>query len=256
MNDYLQPLLDQYWNWLKDKTTIRQIDDWSEITTPHLDRHNDYIQIYARKSGDGFLLTDDGYTIDDLEMSGCAMDSPRRQDILLTTLRGFGVMLVEKRRLEVEAGLNNFAVRKHNLLQAMLAVNDLFYLSQSSVASLFNEDVAGWLDASDVRYTPDVILKGQSGYDHRFNFIIPKSRTHPERLLRTINRPERNTAQAVVFACLDTQNSRPSDPVAYYALLNNSDHSVSDNVQEALRSYNVSPVLWTAREEVREELAA
>ena len=235
MNDYLQPLLDQYWDWLKDKTTIRQINDWSEITTPHLDRHNDYIQIYARKSGNGFLLTDDGYTIDDLEMSGCAMDSPRRQDILLTTLRGFGVVLVEKRCLEVRAGLNNFAVRKHNLLQAMLAVNDLFYLAQSSVASLFNEDVAGWLDTNDIRYAPDVILKGQSGYDHRFNFIIPKSRTHPERLLRTINRPERNTAQAVVFACLDTQNSRPSDSVAYYALLNNSDHSVSGNVQEALR---------------------
>ena len=256
MNDELQPLLDQYWDWLKDKTTIRQINDWSEITTPHLDRHNDYIQIYARKSGDGFLLTDDGYTIDDLEMSGCAIDSPRRQDILLTTLRGFGVELVEKHRLEVRAGPDNFAVRKHNLLQAMLAVNDLFYLSQSNVASLFNEDVAGWLDASDIRYTPEVTLKGQSGYDHRFNFIIPKSRTHPERLLRTINRPARDTAQAVVFACLDTQNSRPSDSVAYYAFLNNSDHTVTGNVQDALRSYDVHPVLWTEREKVLGELAA
>lgn len=255
MNDEIQPLLDQYWDWLKDRTTLSQIDGWYEITTPHLDRHNDYIQIYARKSADGFLLTDDGYILDDLEMSGCPIDTTRRQEILDTTLRGFGVGLVEDNRLEVKAGPDNFAVRKHNLLQAMLAVNDLFYLTQSTVASLFLDDVAAWLDECDIRYTPEVTLKGKSGYDHRFNFIIPKSRTRPERLLRTVNRPDRNVAQAVVFSCIDTREIRPSDSLAY-AFLNDSEQSVSGNVQEALRNYDILPVLWTQREAVRDELAA
>ena len=255
MNDDIQALLDQYWDWLKDKTTLRQVAGWYEITTPHLDRHNDYIQIYARKSADGYLLTDDGYILDDLEMSGCPVDTPRRQEILATTLRGFGVELVENNRLEVKAGSANFAVRKHNLLQAMLAVNDLFYLAQSTVASLFLEDVAAWLDECDIRYTPEVTFKGKSGYDHRFNFVIPKSRNQPERLLRTVNRPDRNIAQAVVFSCIDTREIRPSDSVTY-AFLNDGDQAVSSNVQEALRNYDVSPVLWTERESVREELAA
>ena len=255
MSDDIRVMLDQYWAWLKDKTTLRQIGDWHEITTPHLDRHNDYIQIYATKSGDGFLLTDDGYILDDLEMSGCPVDSPRRQEILATTLRGFGVELAEKHRLEIKAGPDNFAVRKHNLLQAMLAVNDLFYLAQSNVINLFHEDVADWLDACDIRYTPEVTLKGQSGYDHRFDFIIPKSRTRPERLLRTVNRPGRNIAQAVAFSCIDTREIRPPDSLAY-AFLNNDGQPVSGSVQDALRSYDVRPVLWSARDEVREELAA
>ena len=253
MNDDIQALLDQYLDWLKDKTTLRQVAGWYEITTPHLDRHNDYIQIYARKSADGYLLTDDGYILDDLEMSGCPI-TPRRQEILATTLRGFGVELVENNRLEVKAGPANFAVRKHNLLQAMLAVNDLFYLAQSTVANLFLEDVAAWLDECDIRYTPEVTFKGRSGYDHRFNFVIPKSRNQPERLLRTVNRPDRNIAQAVVFSCIDTREIRPSDSVTY-AFLNDSDQVVSSNVREALRNYDVSPVLWTERESVREELA-
>ena len=255
MNDDIHSLLDQYWGWLKDRTTLRQIDGWYEITTPHLDRHNDYIQIYAAKSGDGFLLTDDGYILDDLEMSGCPIDTPRRQEILATTLRGFGVELADKRRLEVKAGADNFAVRKHNLLQAMLAVNDLFYLAQSTVASLFQDDVAGWLDACRIRYTRDVTLKGKSGYDHRFNFIIPKSPPHPERLLRVVNRPERSIAQAIVFSCIDTRDIRAPDARAY-AFLNNADQNVSASVQEALRNYDVHPVLWTEREKVRTELAA
>ena len=255
MKDDIQGLLDQYWQWLKDKTTLRQVNGWYEITTPHLDRHNDYLQIYARKSGDGFLLTDDGYILDDLEMSGCPIDTPRRREMLDTTLRGFGVKLAENRRLEVNAGSDNFAVRKHSLLQAMLAVNDLFYLAQSTVASLFFEDVAAWLDHSGIRYTPEVTLKGKSGYDHRFNFIIPKSRTHPERLLRTVNRPERNIAQAVVFACIDTREVRSPDSQTY-AILNDTEQRVSGSVREAFRNYDVHPVLWTEREIVRAELAA
>lgn len=37
----VQSLLDQYWIWLRDRTSLREIGDWTEITTPYLDRHND-----------------------------------------------------------------------------------------------------------------------------------------------------------------------------------------------------------------------
>jgi len=67
----IQRLLDDYYAWLKDKTALRQIDQWVEITTPYLDRHNDYVQIYAKPANGVFILTDDGYTIDVLEQTGC-----------------------------------------------------------------------------------------------------------------------------------------------------------------------------------------
>jgi hypothetical protein len=73
-------------------------------------------------------------------------------------------------------------MRKHNLLQAMLAVNDLFFLSIQMVASLFYEDVVSWLDTNEIRYTPNVKFTGKSGYDHLFDFVIPKSRRQPERI--------------------------------------------------------------------------
>jgi hypothetical protein len=94
--DQIDQLLNDYIAWLKDKTVLRQIDNWVEITTPYLDRHNDYVQIYTRKSNGGFILTDDGYTIDDLEQSGCRLESHRRQDLLRMTLNGFGVQLRNK----------------------------------------------------------------------------------------------------------------------------------------------------------------
>ena len=76
----VQKLLDAYLAWLKDKTQLRQVDDWVEITTPYLDRNNDYLQIYARKEQGSYLLTDDGLTIGDLEQTGCKLNSPKRND--------------------------------------------------------------------------------------------------------------------------------------------------------------------------------
>lgn len=250
----IQRLLDAYHAWLKDKTALRQIDQWIEITTPYLDRHNDYIQIYARKANGGYVLTDDGYTLDDLEQSGCKLQSPKRQDLLKMTLNGFGVQLRDN-ALEVHASPDNFPLRKHNLAQAMLAVNDMFYLAVPMVASLFYEDVVAWLDVHDIRYTPKVKFTGKTGYDHLFDFVIPKSRRQPERIIQTINRPNRDTAQAVVLSWIDTKEVRSADSRAY-ALLNDSEQAVSPNVLDALRSYDVQPVPWSQRESVREELAA
>jgi hypothetical protein len=250
----IQQLMDKYHAWLRDKNALRQVDQWVEITTPYLDRHNDYIQIYAKRANGGFLLTDDGYTIDDLEQGGCKLESRKRQDLLKMTLNGFGVQL-DGKSLQVHASPDNFALRKHNLVQAMLAVNDMFYLAVPMVASLFYEDVVAWLDVHDVRYTPKVKFTGKTGYDHLFDFVIPKSRRQPERILQTITRPNRETAQSVAFSWLDTKDVRSPDSRAY-ALLNDSEQAVSSAVIDALRSYDLHPVAWSERETMREELAA
>ena len=75
----IERLLDGYRAWLKDRTTLKAIEggEWVEITTPFLDRHNDALQIYARHENGGFVLTDDSYTIHDLQASGCALNTDR-----------------------------------------------------------------------------------------------------------------------------------------------------------------------------------
>lgn len=252
----IQKLLDEYTTWLKDKTSLRQVnDDWVEITTPYLDRHNDYLQIYAKRNNGGFLLTDDGTVIDDLEVSGCKLESQKRKDLLKQTLNGFGVRLRDERVLEVSASSDNFALRKHGLVQAMLAVNDLFYLAEPMVASLFYEDVVAWLDELEIRFTPKVKFTGKSGYDHLFDFVIPKSKKQPERIIQTVTRPDKDSATRVAFSWIDTKEVRPPASKAY-ALLNDSEHPVTQGVIEALRNYDVKAIQWTKRDSVRQELAA
>ncbi|AMS33048.1 hypothetical protein AEM42_12925 [Betaproteobacteria bacterium UKL13-2] len=247
-------LVDQYFSWLKSKTAWREINGWTEITTPYLDRHNDYIQIYLRQNGDEWELTDDGETLTDLIQSGCELDTPRRKALLQTTLNGFGMHLANG-AITVKTKQDSFALRKHNLIQAILAVNDLFYLARASVESFFFEDVALWMDDSDIRYTQRVKFSGRTGYDHLFDFVVPKSKKEPERILRVVNNPAKDQANAAILSWVDTKEARPSNSVAY-AVLNDKERIIPDGVVEALKNYDITPLPWSQRDEFRERLAA
>ena len=254
MIEDIQKMIDGYPVWLKDKTSLRAIGDWVEITTPLLDRHNDLLQIYAKRENGHFILSDDGYTLQDLGLSGCKLDTPKRQELLRMTLNGFGV----QRRddvLEIKATEENFPLKKHNLLQAMLGGNDLFYLAAPHVSSLFYEDVVAWMNDSDIRFVENAKFTGKTGYDHLFEFVIPRSRNNPERILRAINRPDKGAAMEMVFAWLDTRETRPQESRAY-ALLNDTERQVRADVLDAFRSYDVLPIRWSERENIRAELAA
>jgi len=250
----IQILMDQYVAWLRSKTTLRQVDDWIEVTTPYLDRNNDYLQIYARRQNGSYILTDDGHILEELELSGCKLESPKRMALLQMTLNGFGVKLVDG-ALEIRAAREDFPLRKHNLVQAMLAVNDLFYLATPMVSRLFLEDVVVWLDYNEIRYTPNVKFTGKSGYYHLFNFVIPKSRKRPERIIQAINRPSREEAQVAAFAWFDTRDVRSPESKAY-AILNDSERIVPPTVMDALQSYEVMPIPWSKRDIMVEELTA
>lgn len=253
----IEHLLNDYRAWLKDKTTLREVNGaWVEITTPYLDRHNDALQIYVRSENNGYILTDDSYTVRDLEASGCNLESEKRKELLKMTLNGFGVQ-INHEALEVRATSDNFPARKHNLIQAMLAVNDMFYLASPFVRSLFFEDVVEWLENSEIRYIPKVKFTGISGFDHLFHFVIPKSpkKQQPERIVQAINNPTRDSAEAFIYAWSDTREVRPPDSKAY-AVLNDTEQQVSSGVLDAFRNYRIQPVLFTHRNEVTLELAA
>jgi len=216
----IERLLSDYRAWLKDKTTLREVNGaWVEITTPYLDRHNDALQIYARADNGGYILTDDSHTVRDLEASGCNLDSDKRKELLRITLNGFGVRINDD-ALQVRATPETFPARKHSLIQAMLAVNDLFYLASPFVQSFFLEDVVGWLDTNEILYMPKVKFTGISGFDHLFDFVIPKSpkKRQPERIMKAINRPTRDSAEAFIYAWSDTREVRPPDSKAYAVL--------------------------------------
>ena len=176
----IQRLLDDYHAWLESKTALRQIDQWVEITTPCLDWQNYYLVIYVKQADGGFVLTDDGYTVDDLEQAGFKLESQKRQDLLRTTPNGCGVR-VDGKALQVHASPEHFAPRKHNLVQVMLAVNEVVHPAVSMIASLDYEDVASIEKVgSELRVSEDALAdrvaeRADDFFLRRDDTVIPSS---------------------------------------------------------------------------------
>lgn len=96
---------------------------------------------------------------------------------------------------------------------------------------------------------------GTSGYDHLFDFVIPKFRQQPERIVQAINRPTRETAESLILAWVDTRQVRSPKSKAY-AVLNDYEQTISGGVLDAFRNYQIQPVPFSKRGEVVSELAA
>lgn len=252
----LNSRLDAYGSWLRDQTEARAIQGspFVEITTPFLDHHNDYLQIYAKQRNGGWYLTDDGYTIHDLAASGCDVSSEKRRKLLQTVLNRLGVDR-EHDALIVRADEASFPQKKHDLLQAMLAVGDLFHTARATVAGLFLEDVEHWLQENDIRFSESIKFTGTSGFDHHFDFVIPGYQEVPERIVRALNRPERSNVERLIMAWEDTRRNRPTKAEAV-AILNDLDKTVPSGSLQALSSYGIRSIPWSERAEHISTLAA
>ncbi|AFC28359.1 hypothetical protein PM3016_1434 [Paenibacillus mucilaginosus 3016] len=256
MKGLIDELKKSYMNWLNEQTKITEIDGALEITSPLMDRHNDFLQFYVITNDNNKLhLTDDGYILNDLMSAGCDFKSKRRKDLLNTILAGYGVKLSEDNELISEASINNFPQKKHLFLQAMLAVNDMFMTSQTNVHNMFFEDVENFFLENNIRFSEQINLTGKSGLTHKFDFLIPRSKSRPERLISTVNSPTIDKAKSLLFAWGDSKDTR-KEGTLMYTFLNDSTKTVKSDIILAFKEYDIKPVLWSNRNDVIEELSA
>lgn len=248
-------IIEEYLKWIKDNTIVKTIEEGKvcSISTPFLDRHNDHLDIYIINKDGKFILTDDSYTISDLKMSGFEINTPKRENILKTTLSGFGVKYKDD-ELFVEADKNNIGQKKHALLQSMIAVNDMFNLAQETIYSLFKEDVELYLRTNNIVFTKDLKISGRSGFDHNIDFLVPSSKIQPERLIKAVNNPKKDTILSAIMAFNDIQEIR-SNETKNYVLYNDVEKNVSNEIISALENYEVNYIPWSQKERCLKELS-
>ena len=246
--------IDDYLKWLKLNMTEEKLDNGIiEITTPFLDKNNDYTQIYVQKKDQNKLVISDyGYIISELIMLGIDMNLPKRKEIIQTIVNRFGVKLIND-TITVECVLEDYPKAKHNLLQAMLAVDDIFYLSRPNVISLFSEEVEKFFKANDIYYMSNISFVGIAGYTHNYEYALQRNKTNPERLIKVVNNLSKSMTESILFAWSDTRAVREKDSVLYTFI--NDGNKVQEKNINALDKYNVVPIVWSKRNEYLDKLA-
>lgn len=240
-------LIGSYVSWLNEELRVEALESSCVISTPFLDRHNDEIEVYVEKQDDGqFYLTDDGYTLSDLRHSGVVLDTAKREAHLEKILNGFGVRLSGE-ELHVRTTARDFPQRKHNLIQAILTINDMFVMGEETVLQLFKEDVEKFLRQHRVPVIRDLKLSGHSGFDHKFDFGIPGNES--DAVLQAVNRLTRDHAASLAFMVSDVMRARGEGALVAYAFLNDEGNELNAENVDALTAYNIRPLRWSKREE-------
>ena len=73
--------------------------------------------------------------------------------------------------------------------------------------------------------------------------------------MRAVTRPSRELAEAMAFSWIDTKEVRPPNS-RFYAFLNDEERPPSGAIVDALKNYEIAPVPWSSREDVRAALVA
>jgi hypothetical protein len=244
----IQKMIDDYANWLKSEIMVAQYGEYFELTTPYLDRFNDYLQIYVKQEADGnIFLTDDGYIIGNLLSSGMSFKKGSRRSMMLNRIINNFSMQLQGNAITTKATVCNFPQKKHQMVQAMLAIDDMFELTPGNVKEFFVEDIETFFNANDIYYSRDFSLLGKTGSIYTYEFHFQRTREKAERFCKAINHVNESKRNLTIFNWIDTQEKRNND--GELIVIINDEHEVSQNDIEAFHNYAITPVLFSRRQE-------
>lgn len=255
-------IIDGYANWWRDQVKVAQSGNAVRLVCPMLDRHNDHMSLYIIEDDDHpdeLFLTDLGSTLEDLSFSGCdVLQNKTRSRKLEQTITGFGVQR-NGEELLARATKDNLFPKMNMLMQAMASVDDLFFTTRDNVRSLFFEDIADWLYKNNVRYTTNVKFAGLSGFESKFDFVIPQTPGKaPERLIKAVGNPTENSIRNALFGWTDISKFRENS--TSFILLNASADNakpINNSLTQACTAYDVTPLIWHGpKEPIPASLAA
>lgn len=249
-NIWLDKLIDEYYVFLRSKTDVitHTGTDWSVISTPYIDAFNDTVELYIKKDGNKILLSDDGVTLNNLELTGIVMSrSVKRRAVLDKILFNYGLHL-NGNEITTEATEQDFAQKKFSFISAISEINDMHMLANHSVSSIFMEDVQGYLEEQNIIFTPSFIAKGSSGLEFNFDFQIAGH--SKEIVIKSFNNLNESNLTSFLFKWEDIKPAREkisNKEMTALALINNNDKNIQDRYLEALTNKGANFMLWTDR---------
>lgn len=247
--NWINPLINDYHNWLKDNTLTKENPNsgWVTIQTPLTDYFNDNLEIYVKKEGDKITLSDDGATMNNLSHFGIKLNRGERKDIADKILFNLGIDLKDD-ELIVTCKHADFPQKKHNILSAMIELNQLVVMSEKNVINFFRDNVRSFLKKHNISFTPEFISRGSTGLEFTFDFQI--STPSDEVVLKSFNTINKQYLSSFLFSWEDIKPVREKitqKAVHAVAILNDLNKPIAEEYLEALKVKHADYVLWSER---------
>ena len=192
-------------SWLDEHYTIEEYQDRWIIGTPHLDRHDDFVEVTLMNAGGELRITDSGESMAELGMSGMNLTEARMRHVQNIVIR-FGLRF-DQNEIWTPVHGGDIGDALQRLLQGMSNVQEIDDLSSEMLGTTqeLQAVVGEALADSGLSFESRVKLRGASQIEYQADFLIERGTSWPDYIIST--RPRLNLAAAkeqILFA-LDTR---------------------------------------------------
>ncbi len=247
----MENLITSYYDWLKQNVSIDKIGDHYEEITPFLDRYNDSIIIYYNRKYDEITISDGGYILDEMELLDINIQRGHRKKLFDIALNSYGLSISDG-QIITKATQNDFYQKKHLFIQGIKHLDDMYLLSKPHIKNTFADDVSSFLDENDIIFTENVQFAGKSGLSHNVDILVPNKKL--DMLIKVQSKIQKIELQSILFMYNDISNTRKKD-FKFYLITDDTNKVVKEDFFSAMESYNVHPLVWSNKEQIKHELS-
>lgn len=250
-----EKLSELYVKWNKENIQIENHGDFVEIITPFVDNHHDFIHVVMFYHNGQIILSDDGFTINELELYEIDYKkSSKRTEFLTQTLNSFGVKMSDASELFIEVdSLGNYPKKLFNFLQCIVRISDMLLTNRNTVANIFFDEVYNLFDNYDIPFSQEIGITGKTGNSNQFDFLIPRMKMKREKLIKTVNKPTKDSYKAPLLSFLDIKDYRQNTD--FVVIANDNNHKVNEKFLTSLRNHEIKVLQWSEKDTWIKELA-
>ena len=253
MQQDINTLLNDYLSWYERRFSIKELRNAHEIVTPFVNHLNDRISLFVEFLDNGMIkLSDDGVTLDELNMFGINIKTPTRQRVLSDILKNFNLSISDDIIFTTAQNVSEFSQKKHNLLQGVLKVYDILFTSRENSTSIFKEEVFNYFFENEFGGTPEPDLVGASGLKHNVDYSIGATKSRPFTLIKLLQDPKFTDVAAQKYISDDLKRglSKPNINVEYVIIANDTERKVPEKSLIAAKDMDIGLIPWSNKDAI------
>jgi Domain of unknown function DUF1828/Domain of unknown function DUF1829 len=222
---------------------------------PFLDHNNDYLQVFVQQEIKGrFLITDDGYYAQDLELVGVDLNKGQRKEILDKILLEYKVERDEKDCFYLMASNDDLYEKIHRYVQAIIKITHLAYLNKPNASRLFREYVYEKMDELNIKYVKGLKIEGVSGYSNEFDAIIAGGGGKSEKLISCFQNPDLEKLKDGLLKYYEIHSVRPNSEFIY--ILDDQKSNQYSKIPDFVETYKGKGINVISKKNIYKELSS